>query len=252
SITTTLPSGTIPAFEMISNLVTANYQFGVVDGQAVLFNPAANDQLYGPGFYRNGNDHILPLAMGVLPVTFLDFTLSRDGNDALLNWKVANQDDLTSYYEIERSTNGQNFSAIKRIAASRTPDNTASYNGRDLDIDKLEAPVLFYRIKQVDADGRFVYSPIRSVRLAAKGFESILYPNPAVNQARLSFHLKTAERVEITMFDITGRVMERKVITGVKGFNVYTFNTSGLAAGTYKIMLHTDDTAETLKLLKTR
>ncbi len=249
SITTSLPAAAKPAFEMISNLVVNEYQFGTVDGAGNFKDPNADDQLYGPGFHIIGNDHILPLFAGPLPVTFRSFTVVKRDADAQLNWSVENQDANTSHYIVERSVNGLEFTSLKNITANFSLGTRASYQFKDMNVTALSEPIAYYRVKQVDKDGRFVYTNILKIKLNNQR-ESQLYPNPASNKAMVSFYLQTAQKVIIMITDASGKAVQQIKFMGVSGMNQQNIDVSKLPAGSYKLSIHTGESVETLQLVK--
>ena len=250
-ITTSLPATSKPAFEMISNFTTNEYNFGTVDGAGNLINPNEAEQLYGPGFYRIGADHILPLFAGPLPVTFRSFTVVKKDKDAQLDWIVENQEAGTSHYIIERSVDGNKFTGIETIAAKFSSGAKAYYQFRDLNIADLLQEVIYYRIKQVDKDGRYVYTNILKIRLESQKLVQ-LYPNPVRDEAILSFSLKTPQKVIIVLMNINGKVIQQITLKGMPGINHQNLEVSKLPAGTYNVSIHSAEFVETLQLIKVR
>ncbi len=249
SITTSLPAAAVPVFEMISNLDLELYQFGTVNGLGVFMSPGSSNQLFGPGFYKSGSNHILPLFAGPLPVLFTNFTLVKKDNDALLQWDVANQDASTSHYEIERSSNGMNFEKVMQVAADLA---IMSYTATDAGITSFGKNILYYRIKQVDKDGRFVYTAIKNIKLLQKGNAAGLHPNPANQMATLSFYLEAKDKVTISVIDASGKVMEASTITGIAGNNQVKLQLERFSPGSYKVVVKKEGGSETLKLVIVR
>ena len=111
-----------------------------------------------------------------LPLNFISFSVQKcTGNTVCLNWKTANEQNV-SHFEIQRSVDGRTFTAFATKAANNQPTNI--YNIVD-DIALLQSSgQIYYRIKQIDADGRFSYTNIQLVKLTDKLTISI-YPNPS-------------------------------------------------------------------------
>jgi hypothetical protein len=102
----------------------------------------------------------------VVPVNFLGFTATRNNNSALLNWQVANEGTNTDRYEIEISGNGIEFEKTATLPALNNGRQGNNYSFTKENISAVRnSGVIYFRIKQIDIDGTFVYSPIRSVRL---------------------------------------------------------------------------------------
>ncbi|TAD86502.1 MAG: T9SS C-terminal target domain-containing protein [Bacteroidetes bacterium] len=146
--------------------------------------------------FNGFSDFVLATKTGSLPVTWLSFTARRQQNKALLEWRTA-QEQNCSQYEVERSSDGIQYRTISRLTC-RNQQLPQSYTYTDV------APgtgLFYYRIKQVDADGKFTFS---SVRTASFETEAVLqvYPNPAKNTMLIT---GLQPHSSINLFDATGR-----------------------------------------------
>jgi hypothetical protein len=107
-----------------------------------------------------------------LPVEMIDLNLSLVERKVLLTWKTESESN-NDYFEIQRSTSMKNFVTIGSIDGAG--DNTTLLNYSFLDENPLES-ISYYRIKQVDIDGKSIYSPILSAQI--QGLLNV-YPNPS-------------------------------------------------------------------------
>ena len=148
-------------FEMSSDLIDPSNEtvFGVVDGSGNFIDPGINNQLYGPGFYISGNLQLVPLANVPIPVKFTGFTAIKKGENGLLNWQVENETAITDQYMVERSLNGRDFTSIANVAIKGT-GSTNVYDYTDNNLKALRSDIIYYRIKQLDKDGKFAYTEI--------------------------------------------------------------------------------------------
>lgn len=114
--------------------------------------------------------------MGPIPVNFLYFNAKKQGETAaLLNWKTS-QELNSAYFNIERSTDAVNFSYIGRVSAAGNSQVPVEYYFTD---NNPASGLNYYRLKQVDIDGHFVYTPSRLVRFDALDAGNVRYfPNP--------------------------------------------------------------------------
>ncbi len=94
-----------------------------------------------------------------LPVELLSFTAERKGNDVELFWQTASEQN-SWFFDIERSENGQEWHSILRRQAAGNSNTTLNYSEIDFNVPNK---LLYYRLKQVDFDGSYMYSQIRSV-----------------------------------------------------------------------------------------
>ncbi len=143
---------------------------------------------------------------GPLPVTLLSFQVeaSEEGH-ALLQWKTASEIN-NDYFAVERSGDAEQWTAIAQVKGGGTSYNLLSYRFVDT------SPAMghnYYRLKQVDFDGQFEYSPVvHFYSDLATSFDLKLAPNPAYAKEGLSVQLTTpTQEGKATMIvtDILGR-----------------------------------------------
>ncbi len=91
------------------------------------------------------------------PVKLSTFNVNAKNNNAVLSWTVENQDATSSYFAIERSSNGTDFNQVGTVNA--TSNSSASYSYTDNNINL--SGTVYYRLKMVDKDGQFAYSDIK-------------------------------------------------------------------------------------------
>jgi hypothetical protein len=97
--------------------------------------------------------------MSVLPVTFVNFYVSIENEKVKISWSTATETN-NKQFEIERSIDGINWSAIAVVAAVGNSNSVNNYSYTDK---KINATLTYYRIKQVDLDGRATYTSVKSV-----------------------------------------------------------------------------------------
>lgn len=118
-----------------------------------------------------------------LPVDLTFFTAKWhdiDKNMVALNWQTASEIN-NSHFEIERSFNGVDFEAIGVVNGNGTTYKISTYEFLDdLSVANGLANTVYYRLKQVDFDGKFDYSEIRVLSSEAEGLHTFnIWPNPA-------------------------------------------------------------------------
>lgn len=164
----------------------------------------------------------------VLPVRLVDFTAIVEGTSALLQWQTATEVD-TKEFIVEGSKDGTLYTTIGTAGAKGQSSN--SYTLYDMNPHK---GLNYYRIRIVDKDGSFTYSPVRSVLFINTGL-IVVKPNPAVNSATVYFD-SDIKLSYLTLTDMQGKLMKQVSAKNVTGS--YTFNTAGLASGTYLIKVY--------------
>ena len=130
---------------------------------------------------------------------------------------------------MERSADGVSFTDIGKVAGHGSSAIEQQYQFTD------NAPVQgtnYYRLKQVDLDGKATYSAIAKVSF--DNVESVLrvYPNPAKNTVVITLPIRASSSV-VTVLDVNGRKVMQKQINA--GTTSQTLTVSGLAAGRYEL-----------------
>lgn len=174
-----------------------------------------------------------------LPVKLISFDAQKKAGATELNWKVASEENVERY-EIERSNDGSHFSNIGSVNASR--QNNYSF------VDASSLPTItFYRIKVVDADGKYSYSIIVKV---ADGNSSVVlkaFPSPAKNEIVLQ-HSSAIANSRIFINSIDGKTL-MTVIPGISSQQT-SLDISALSSGMYIIEYRTGTTIEKTKFVK--
>ncbi len=167
-----------------------------------------------------------------LPVDIISFKGYLRGDKVQLEWDVKNEQNLLAY-EVERSTNGKDFTKIGTVNAT----NASTYNYTD-DINQLSGRRLYYRLKKTDKDGREKYTAIVTVHVPLN-LQFTVYPNPVVDQyARVQFTKPTVRNASVQVTDIAGRIyVQLPVATGSTNIII---NLKQAPAGMYLIKLVQD------------
>lgn len=170
-----------------------------------------------------------------LPLTLLDIRAQLTGNDGLLNWKTAFEEN-TSGFEIERSTDNRHYAAIG-LKPSANATGIHEYTFTDAGIVSLGAPVIYYRLKMKDVDGKSTYSKIIAININSKEPVVMLYPNPVRTSLSLMISVQKKEKLSYSIIDAQGRIVSSKNITVNEGSNNIPVETGTLNAGVYTIRL---------------
>jgi len=187
---------------------------------------AAYDFSEDDGFYIDNLKVIKSTATLItLPVHFISFTghLQTDGT-VRLDWSAIT-DEMHDHFEVERSTNGIEFTSLGNGPA------TAPY----WKIDPAPSPGNnFYRIKQYDKNGAVTYSQTIAVRYEPSVITSV-FPNPITSAINVRINTTTSSLYTVSIADATGRIVyEEKVVTGESGKTI-SFNVAHHASQVYII-----------------
>ncbi len=170
------------------------------------------------------------------PVTLTNFTAYISNKTTILNWATVNELNNKGY-TIERSADRINFNELTFI-------NSKAINGNS--INKIEYSVIdklplnrdnYYRLKQIDKDGRFVYSNVLYVKnIISNGINfSNLYPNPATNMIKAIIESNLAGNVNFLINNAAGKTVKQITMQFNIGNNVLELNIGNLPKGTYTI-----------------
>jgi hypothetical protein len=107
------------------------------------------------------------------PVEFISFKANHQDNYIYLTWSTATEKN-SSYFVIEKSQDGINFSSVGQIKAAGSSSNILNYSFTD---HSSETGTIYYRVVEYDIDGSTTVSEIKSVNSKLLDFIKIV-PNP--------------------------------------------------------------------------
>ena len=171
---------------------------------------------------------------GVLPLNSIKVFAKQFNNAVMLQWQTL-QESNVARFEIEKSTDGNNFIKIEEALAKGNATPQTNYWVED----KIPSVINYYRIKTIDVDGKMnVSSVIKYVLQDNVKASVIIYPNPVVNSADIYFYSKTNGIASYSILSTTGNSINTGKILLQKGMNKFSQNVSGLSAGTYLFLLN--------------
>jgi hypothetical protein len=189
---------------------------------------------------------------GILPVELIDFDISLYDGYAQLNWLTASEYN-SSYFAIERSTDGENFEEISRVAAAGFSTSSISYSLQDEQVGGLGVSRVFYRLRLVDLNASYSYSTVRWVNMKDAELETslYLYPNPVNDVLTVSLYSNSDQSAVIQLMDVSGKVLFESEQLIKKGINfIQISQLSGLAAGIYAVQVTSGRELYTVKMVK--
>lgn len=178
----------------------------------------------------------------VFPVEWLDFDIIPKNNSISLEWST--QEELNNhYFQIERSADGQLYKPIAQVQ----PNQAMEYRYQD------RYPLVGfnqYRIKQVDIDGQFSYSPVRVVnfRPAEERLNFSAYPNPWQGDLFIERLDESGSVWELYLYDIRGSLIYSQ--KGIEQKSLLITDLAHLAPGLYHLQLISGQKRKSTSLLK--
>ncbi|HNP52994.1 MAG TPA: choice-of-anchor J domain-containing protein [Ferruginibacter sp.] len=179
------------------------------------------------------------------PVSLLNFDAQRTGSVNQLTWKTS-QETNSSRFIVERSRDGRSFTEIGVVGAAGNSNSERNYRF----VDQTPAKgINYYRLRMVDIDAAYKFSEVRNVRNL--GVSDISFaPNPVQTSLKLTIESEKAERVNVRISDISGKVVYRNALNVINGTNVLPVNAVEFAPGTYIVEVITSDGNLVSKFIK--
>ena len=107
----------------------------------------------------------------------------------------------------------------------------------------------YYRLKQMDTNGNFVYSPIRMANFIRK-FSYRMYPNPAHENITLEYFNSGYEKMNVDLVSVTGKLMKKVEQEVLVGNNEIKIDIDELPPGVFLIRVYGQNYMDTFKALK--
>jgi len=150
--------------------------------------------------------------MGVVPVTLTSFTAAKTSESAaLLKWTTASEINNERFI-IERSADGKSFSPVAEIKGGGNSAKPLSYSYQDKDATSFtmanHSSTVYYRLKQVDFDGKVYTYETRSVRMMDQAqLRMSISPNPFINELTVAVNDIAGRFFDIEITDLTGKTV---------------------------------------------
>lgn len=169
-----------------------------------------------------------------LPISLTWFKTNCDQGTTIVSWETASELN-NDYFIIERSNDGLNYEESGRVESLNGNSNTAQQY-KFLDTTALEG-VSYYRLKQVDINGRYTYSSIVRHYCGEAVMSSIkVYPNPSSNYVILDISGLSGDK-EVTWYNTHGQVVLQSEKLNKETDINKIFDISQLAQGAYLLQL---------------
>ncbi|WP_207434133.1 T9SS type A sorting domain-containing protein [Sabulibacter ruber] len=190
---------------------------------------------------------VRPLDPIVLPVELISFAASQQTTGVQLRWATASEKD-NDFFQVERSLDAKNFVSIGQVKGNGTSNVLQNYSFTDA---TAPAGTVYYRLKQVDFDGKFEYSKVIAVK--ADGKTSVqasleVKPNPTPGKLFL-----TASNLEgagsVTLLHTSGKAVSTQEVQVVAG-QPLELDLSKLSPGVYILQLKTSTGTAVTRIVK--
>ena len=189
-----------------------------------------------------------------LPLKLLSFTArKKNGEDVLLEW-VTTAESNVNRFEVEVAKGNADyqynrFSNIGQLPSQGNSSGEQRYSLTDLESNKNG--VRYYRLKMIDNDGSYTYSPVRPVSFTGN-WQWQVYPNPSTGLFNLVVQANDGEEINIKVYDAAGRLTRQHQMTA-NGFVQkipVDLNGSDIASGLYLLEVSAGDKKQSFRLLR--
>lgn len=177
---------------------------------------------------------------GPLPVDFLNITAAQKGGAVAINWSTASENN-NSYFDVEKSIDGSNFTTINSVKGAGNSSTIKNYGSYDA---KPVAGYNYYRIRQVDFDGKFKFSDVVKVKISFDKTGVSVLTNPFVNNITVDFVSPANQRLNVKLTDISGKLIATEFWNISKGSSRVIYSkVSNLKSGMYIFIVTDNDGA---------
>jgi hypothetical protein len=235
----------LPAFSRAASRLahyTSDWDYGPTDLAATGSDPYTVS--------RSGITSFSPFAVsgfGALPVTWLDVSGNNIGPDNYIHWSTAVETN-NNYFAVEQSADGAGFAELGRV-----PGTNHSSGVQDYQFIHHDAPAgkNYYRIRQVDLDGRFSYSKTIGIITGDVSTGYLYVTNPAYDRLTAAIGSTQSFATTVLVLDGGGKALLSQRVDLHTGSNRVDLPTANMAKGLYYLQ-YTDEQGnrQTRKFLK--
>lgn len=173
-----------------------------------------------------------------LPVKFGKIEAVKDQNGTKISWATFSEA-YSDYFDVQYSADGKYFTSVGRVKSLANGTQEALYY--DFVDQYRDHSTIYYRIKQVDFDGKFTYSPMISLRKNVVYNDVKIFPNPTRDVINVTGVKPTSS---LTIFDMNGRIV--KSFTGGQS----SLDIQELTAGVYILEILDEDGRNFYKVIR--
>ncbi len=182
----------------------------------------------------------------LLPIQLLKFDVRKENNSANLSWTTATETN-NQYFSIEKSSDVDNWNPIAKVNSKALHGNSISPLTYSFIDANLFSGNNYYRLKQVDYNGKFSYSPIKNIYNAR--ITPIVFPNPFENNFNLNILSDAGSSIKYSLYNNLGQlVLEEEQTQGQSG-NFAKKIEAPQGTGIYYMVLQVNEQRFTYKLL---
>lgn len=211
-----------PDIDTSSDDVRINYHF--INTSIIKFYTGSTVRAPGGAINRYHSIYFMDISnqnFSLLPVTYRTFEATLNNNTVNLSW-ITDAETGNDHFEVERSFDQTSFSTIGIILGAQSNNGVSNqYSFNDAAPELTGHTVIYYRLKQVDADEKFTYSVVKTVRIntvVTKAFAQAS-PNPYMDKLNVNFVSDASGTAEVRLIGATGNLVKIAASSITKGYN---------------------------------
>lgn len=184
-----------------------------------------------------------------LPLVLNNFNATLASQKVQLNWQTGMEKQL-SHFVIERSVDGTNYTDAGMVFAGGNSGVKLNYSYADQVVNAPKG-IVYYRLRMVDMDKKYQHSGIRVIRTseATASLEMKAYPNPAVNELRVTIpNSWQNKQVSYQVFNTNGQIV--KQVVNAAASQTESIDVRELGAGLYVVKASTATESATQRIVK--
>ncbi|MEP6583666.1 MAG: T9SS type A sorting domain-containing protein [Ginsengibacter sp.] len=182
-----------------------------------------------------------PFSFAALPVKFISIDASLvDKSSALLRWVVGTPTVNSDKFEVEYSADGRNWDSIGTVNITST--YKADYQFLHT---LIPAGNLYYRIKELDLDGAYIYSDIFVLHNKNSSDNFFVFPNPADTYITINSPGNLYGNIKVSLYDAVGKRLNFSAMTGL----TKQIDIASLPNGAYILKIENGEKVTTQKIL---
>jgi parallel beta-helix repeat protein len=246
--------GNVPSesdIKLASRMTSGAFSWWFNNG-ALSFLDTVNN-LFGMNFVLDANSFTGTTDIATpLPVKLTSLRAVKQNTNAVLSWITASERNASQFI-VERSMDRRSFEVAGSVRATGNSSVSNGYQFTDNNIGRVAmGKTVYYRLRIVDADGKFEYSPMVAVSFEERTRPALnIYPNPFTANVNINVTADADAKANIIVVDLYGKVVAEIACEVVKGDNLITVDTlQHLTPGVYFVKVNAGNSEMVTKLIK--
>lgn len=181
-----------------------------------------------------------------LPVNLFDLKAIKNTNSVTVNWKTATETNNKGFF-VERSNNANSFTELMFLNGS---GNSASVKEYSITDNNPLKGTNYYRLKQVDNDGKATYSSTVAVKFSdVQSLGFTFYPNPVKNKLTVLVEKIETNNASLNMISIDGKLIKSYTLKTTNSNSSFLIDVQALPKGLYQLTLNDGRSVKTSKVI---